>query len=197
MNILARAAEAIILDKGHYIIKKRIKKGYRIKNLDIKLRKERTNLEYKLITRARRIGVNVPSLMNKNTYEIRMEKIGGSAVKNILNKKNLEFIAKEIGRQLACLHKYDIVHGDLTTSNMIFFNNKVYFIDFGLGYFSQRIEDKATDLYLLKQAVMSKHAKFFNTFYNLIIKEYKKNYDNSENVLKRLETIEKRRRYTI
>ncbi len=197
MKILARAAEAIIIDKGRTIIKKRIKKGYRIKSLDLKLRKERTNLEYKLINKARRIGINAPSLVEKKNFEIIMEKLEGKQVKEVLNEENLSFIAQEIGRQLALLHKYDIIHGDLTTSNMIFFNNKIYFIDFGLGFFSQKIEDKATDLYLLKQSIMSKHAKFFNKFFNEIIKEYKKNYDNSENIMNRLKIIEKRRRYTI
>ncbi|MEZ5335421.1 MAG: RIO1 family regulatory kinase/ATPase [Methanolobus sp.] len=28
-----------------------------------------------------------------------------------------------------------MVHGDLTTSNLIFFNEKIYMIDFGLAFF--------------------------------------------------------------
>ena len=62
-----------------------------------------------------------------------------------------------IGESVARIHQKDIIHGDLTTSNMIFKNEKVFFIDFGLGYISRKIEDKAVDIHLLKQALEAKH----------------------------------------
>ncbi|MEI6850166.1 MAG: serine/threonine protein kinase, partial [archaeon] len=88
----------------------------------------------------------------------------------------------------------NIIHGDLTTSNMIYSKNEVYFIDFGLGYESSNIEDKATDLHLIKQALEAKHFKYFEKLFNSILKGYKisKNYSL---VVKRLEAVEKRGRY--
>ena len=67
---------------------------------------------------------------------------------------------------------------------------KLYFIDFGLGFFSTKAEDKAVDLHLLKQALESKHYKNFEKLYKTILKNYK-----HKDVLKRLEKVELRGRY--
>ena len=77
---------------------------------------------------------------------------------------------------------------------MIYSKNKVYFIDFGLGYESNKTEDKATDLHLIKQALEAKHFKFFESLFKSILKGYKISKNCSE-VLKRLEAVEKRGRY--
>ena len=77
-------------------------------------------------------------------------------------------ICKQIGKSIAKLHKNNIIHGDLTTSNMILKDNKTYFIDFGLGFISQRYEDKAVDLHLLKQALEAKHFRNWEVLFKEI-----------------------------
>jgi Kae1-associated kinase Bud32 len=91
------------------------------------------------------------------------------------------------------MHDKDIIHGDLTTSNMIL-KEKVYFIDFGLGFNSTRIEDKAVDLHLLRQAFESKHYKHFEEFFKEVLEGYKLS-KNWKEVLNRLEKVEMRGRY--
>jgi Kae1-associated kinase Bud32 len=204
MKIIQRGAEAIIYRTDDEIVKHRIKKGYRCKELDIELRKRRTKSESKLMIESRRIGVPTPKIIEIRDFEIVMEFINGEKVKDILDKIDKKIALKicdKIGLQIAKLHNYDIIHGDLTTSNFIFhpYSGKnefeIYFIDFGLGFYSNKIEDKAYDLYLLKQAIKTTHFINFKWLWNKIIKSYKKGYKDSDKVIKHFENIEKRGRY--
>jgi len=104
-------------------------------------------------------------------------------------------IYKKIGKSVAYLHSSGIIHGDLTTSNMIMAGGEIFFIDFGLGKVSTRIEDQATDLYLLYEAFKSTHFKILDEAWSMVLKTYKQNYLNADNVLKRIEKIKTRRRY--
>jgi len=204
MELIQRGAEAIIYRRNDEIVKRRIEKGYRCKELDEELRKRRTRSEAKLMTEARRIGVSVPKLVEIGEYEIVMEFVRGEKVKDVLDrvdKKTAYAICERIGSQIAKLHEYNIIHGDLTTSNFIFCSAtnsgsfEVYFIDFGLGFYSEKIEDKAYDLYLLKQAMKATHFANFKRLWNRVIKGYRKGYKDSGKVIKHLESIEKRGRY--
>jgi Kae1-associated kinase Bud32 len=124
--------------------------------------------------------------------------VDGILVKDFLNKakeKEIEKVCFEIGRMIGKLHGINIVHGDLTTSNMILKDNKIYFIDFGLGEFSERIEDKAVDLRLLHDAINATHSKILKLCWDNILKGYKKEYKNAKEVLFQLEKIKKRVRY--
>ena len=93
---------------------------------------------------------------------------------------NPEKICKQIGQSLAILHDNNIIHGDLTTSNLIYNQkqNKVYFIDFGLGFISSKIEDKAVDLHLIKEALEAKHSTIYEKAFESVLQGYKisKNY---------------------
>ena len=127
-----------------------------------------------------------------------MEHISGQRIKEFLmnaNKKDIERVCIEIGRLIGKLHSNGIVHGDLTTSNMILDNDKIYFIDFGLGEFTRRIEDFGVDLNLLDEALKSTHFKVSDFGWKTIIKGYKQEYSDAEKVLKQIEKIEKRARY--
>lgn len=194
-KIIGRGAEAIITRKGNNLIKDRIKKSYRIKIIDEKLRRQRTKKETKILEKASLI-IPVPKLIySDNIDKIEMEFIKGKKLSDHLDSlKNSDRICKQIGENIAKLHNQHIIHGDLTTSNMLFYKNKVYFIDFGLSFESQKIEDKATDLHLIKQALEAKHFKHYESFFNSILKGYKisKNY---KEIIKRLEAVEKRGRY--
>lgn len=67
---------------------------------------------------------------------------------------------KQLGALLAKLHDGGLIHGDLTTSNMLVrtVDSLVVMIDFGLAYFSTLPEDKGVDLYVLERALMSTHS---------------------------------------
>ncbi|MBI2043954.1 Kae1-associated serine/threonine protein kinase [Candidatus Pacearchaeota archaeon] len=200
-KILFRGAEAdiTIYERKNWIFKDRKPKSYRIKEIDDKIRKSRTKSEAKLIEKASKV-IPTPKIesdfSNKDDFRIIMENIEGKKLSEYLesfNDKKQKEILNQIGENLAKIHDIDIIHGDLTTSNMIF-KEKVYFIDFGLGFVSNKDEDKAVDLHLLKQALDSKHFKHSETFFNEIIKGYKIS-KTSTKVLERFKKVEQRGRY--
>jgi len=189
-----QGAEAIIKLKENVAIKDRIKKSYRVEQLDNKLRKQRTKREIKLLQKAFLL-IPVPKIIKSSEFSIELELIEGKKLSEHLDKlKNKNKIAEQIGKNIAILHDSNIIHGDLTTSNMILSKNKVYFIDFGLGFESNNIEDKAVDLHLIKQALEAKHFKFYEQLFSSILKGYKIS-KNSKEVIKRLEVVEQRGRY--
>lgn len=192
-NKIAQGAEAIIYKKDNEIIKERFEKTYRHPVLDLNLRKRRTVSETKLISEARRQRVNTPQIIDTTEFEMVMEFIPGDKVRDVLNKDNYQDICKKIGEQLSKLHNANVIHGDLTTSNFIWYDNKVYFIDFGLGSISKRVEDKAVDLHLMKQALESKHHEIWEKCFDIVIENY--DLPNKKEILERLKAIEKRGRY--
>ncbi|MBU3905138.1 MAG: Kae1-associated serine/threonine protein kinase [Nanoarchaeota archaeon] len=195
MNILKRGAEAILYKEDDQLVKERISKGYRISEIDNPLRKSRTKGEARLLSEARRAGVNAPKVFETDEFKIKMEFIDGIRIKELFSKKADLKIAEEIGKSVGLLHKNKIVHGDLTTSNMILKDDIVYFIDFGLGSQTQRIEDFATDLSVFKEAIKSTHFKDMESIWGSFIKGYKQTNTKSQEVLNILEKIEKRGRY--
>lgn len=194
--IIAKGAEAILEKEGNILVKQRVKKGYRIKQIDEKLRKSRTKQEARLIREAGRVGLSVPQIRDESKFEIKMDFVDGKKVKDVLSQENYVDIGRLVAKGVAKLHSNDIIHGDLTTSNMILKDNIIYFIDFGLGFQSQKIEDKAVDLYLLHEALESTHFSVLKKLWDLILETYEKNYSNADKVIKTLSSIEKRRRYT-
>ena len=194
MKLIAQGAESKLFLKENKVIKDRFKKHYRIKEIDEKLRKSRTKRESKILEKLSAINFPSPRLIETDKKEkIIMEHIEGKLVKDIL-EKDYKALSKEIGEKIAVLHNQNMIHGDLTTSNMIF-NKQIYFIDFGLSFFSHKIEDKAVDLHLLKQALESKHYKVWEKAFKLVLESYEKTAKDSEEIIKRLEKVEKRGRY--
>jgi len=191
-KIIAQGAEAIILKDNNKIVKDRIKKSYRIPELDEKLRKTRTKSEAKLIEKAGKI-ISVPKIIKTEKFKIEMDFIAGEKLSETLNsypeKKQFEIMQK-LGEEVSKLHENHIIHGDLTTSNTILKDNKIFIIDFGLGYVSQRIEDKAVDLHLIKQALEAKHYQNWEKLFSSFVKGYK-----DKEVLERLKKVESRGRY--
>lgn len=197
-KIIAQGAEAKIILSDKTITKDRISKLYRIKELDKRIRKSRTKAETKLLNKAAEI-VNIPTpiLEDKDKFQIKMRYIDGQKLSDYLDKFPLEqqkSLCKQIGQDVAKLHDADIIHGDLTTSNMILKNKIIYFIDFGLGYISHKFEDKAVDIHLFKQALEAKHFRNWETLFNEFKKGYEK-YNSSKTVFERLKAVEKRGRY--
>lgn len=216
MKVIARGAEAVLSRDGERLVKDRVSKGYRVPELDDKIRYQRTRTEERMLSRARRAGVNAPVVWEAGKSEIVMEFVKGITVKEGLNKlpkREQLRVYEQIGEAAAGLHRAGIMHGDLTTSNMILSPAKVadkgkgqaspgkagagtlYVIDFGLAKTSKKVEDQAVDLYLLYEALKAAHYRFLKEAWKNIIKAYKYNYTIADKVLERLEKIEKRRRY--
>lgn len=194
-NIIARGAEAILYKENDKLVKERIKKNYRLEALDKEIRKSRTRKEAKLL---QKVDFS-PKVFDVDEKEMKitMDFIDGKLVKDILDnlkKDEREKICEEIGENVAKLHNSDIIHGDLTTSNFIF-NKKVYFIDFGLGFVSKKIEDKAVDLHLLRQALESKHYIHVKKCFEDVLEGYKRISNSYNEIIKRLEKVEQRGRY--
>jgi len=192
-KIIAQGAEAKIILKENFITKNRIKKSYRLPELDKKIRKRRTKAEEKLLMKASKIIPSVKPLPTKEFHIIKMPFINGIKLSEELNNfelKKQKEIFKQIGKSISELHKEGLIHGDLTTSNMIYKNGEVYFIDFGLGFHSNKIEDKAVDIHVLKQALEAKHFQNWEKLFTAVKQGYK-----NKQVLERLKKVEKRGRY--
>ncbi|MGV8142399.1 MAG: KEOPS complex kinase/ATPase Bud32 [Candidatus Pacearchaeota archaeon] len=195
-KVIARGAEAVIIKKSKTVIKDRIEKTYRHPILDEKIRKLRTRAEARLLEKANNL-INVPKVLKVDEQKktIELEFISGKKLADIFDKqKEYISICKQIGKALAKLHDNNIIHGDLTTSNLLLKEKKVYFIDFGLGFQSHKVEDKAVDLHLIKQAFEARHPSIHISAYQAILQGYKSSI-NANKVLKHLEAVEKRGRY--
>jgi len=193
MKQISQGAEAIIYQDKDKIIKDRTSKSYRLPILDKRLRTRRTKSESKIMTKLKDI-IPVPKILDTdNEQKIEMEFIEGKKLSEHLETEDWKSVLKQLSESLTKLHNQDLIHGDLTTSNMILKGDKVYLIDFGLGFHSHKIEDKAVDLHLLKQALDAKHFSIFPEAFNIILKNYKAK--QSDLIIKRIETIEKRGRY--
>lgn len=197
-KIISKGAEAEIVLNKNIITKNRIPKTYRLKILDDKIRESRTKKEAKILTRAKEKNILVPKLIKQNKFSLELEYIGGDKLSEKLNnysaKKQSE-IMKNIGIEVSKLHKEDIIHGDLTTSNIILKNNKIYIIDFGLGFISKRIEDRAVDIYLIKRALEAKHYKNHEKLFDGFLLGYKINNKEYKEITDRLKKVETRGRY--
>ena len=205
-NLISKGAEANIYKSENKVLKDRIPKSYRHPKIDKMLRKRRTKSEVKLIEKASQL-IPVPKILvissNKSyketqhdNYKITMSYIKGKKLSESLENLDYKKVCKQIGINISKLHDSDIIHGDLTTSNMILClqTKKVYFIDFGLGFHSHRIEDKAVDLHLIKEALEARHPTIFQTAFKSILAGYKSS-KNYQKTIKQLEKVEKRGRY--
>ncbi|MBU2638759.1 MAG: Kae1-associated serine/threonine protein kinase [Nanoarchaeota archaeon] len=195
---IAQGAEAIIWLDGDRIVKERIKKMYRHEDIDSARRKKTTRFEARLMEKAGKI-IPVPKVHSScdKAMVIEMEFIEGKKLRDMvesMTKEERGDIFKRVGRKVAKLHNIDVIHGDLTTSNMIV-REKIYFIDFGLGFVSSKVEDKAVDLHLLKQALASKHHKQFEECFSAVMNGYKEEIKDFNAVEKRMKKVEERGRY--
>jgi N6-L-threonylcarbamoyladenine synthase/protein kinase Bud32 len=99
-----------------------------------------------------------------------------------------------MGEEIGKMHSFGIIHGDLTTSNMILDGDDVHLIDFGLGHFSKRVEDMATDLRVLQEALTSTHNRISGRCWSRVMSGYRTN-PSWEAVDRRMGKIESRGRY--
>lgn len=202
-DLIAKGAESNIVKSSYLgrdaVLKNRISKNYRIPEIDNKIRKARTKLEAKLLSDVKKAGVVTPILYGVDLHDktILMEEIKGDLVKDIIN----EDLAYEIGENIAKFHNLNIIHGDITSSNMMVNDkNQLVFIDFGLGRYSDLFEDKAVDLLVLKKSLQSidynTAIKIFDNVLEGYADEYKDDSLNREQIIKKINEIESRGRYT-
>ncbi|CAD8043343.1 unnamed protein product [Paramecium primaurelia] len=183
------------------ILKERLSKQYRLKALDDRITTERVKTESRLLSKARQLGVNVPHLYYVDNNQIIMMYIDGIKLKDYLNNLEKENKANEIqqiltlvAQDIAKLHNGGIIHGDLTTSNILVQNSKPYFIDFGLSYTKVGFaEDYAVDLYVLEKAFLSTHPTLENEF-QILLEEYKKLQTKGKEVDLKLREVRQRGR---
>ena len=188
-----QCAEAIVEIKGDLVYKRRIQKRYRVKEIDERIRRERTKSEAKLISEARRKGVPTPIIFDINDYELVMEKIEGDLAREVID----EPISKRIGEFVGILHKNSIIHSDLTTSNIIVNqddHNHVYFIDFGLSFIESSTEAKGVDVHVFFQSLCGTHESY-ERLKESFIEGYKRTFSDASQVLRRVKEIEQRGRY--
>jgi TP53 regulating kinase-like protein len=196
MKLLYQGAEAKLYKKTDSVVKDRFSKKYRHPSLDSKIRKARTKREAKVLLKLQELKFPCSHYIthDEKNMQVEMEFIEGPMLKEVF-EKDVKLHAQLIGKNIALLHKHGIIHGDLTTSNMILNNDQLHFIDFGLSFFSTKAEDMAVDLHVLKQALESKHYEVFEGAFAVVMKEYAKHHPDAQAVLKRLETVEKRGRH--
>ena len=192
-DLIAKGAESNIVKSDYLgrkaVVKDRVVKGYRIPEIDSKIRRARTKEEAKLLSDTKRAGVRTPVLYDVDLERkaITMEEIDGAMVKDVIN----DDLAFRIGEEISKLHSFDIIHGDITTSNIMFQDDSLVFIDFGLGRYSQLREDKAVDLLVLKKSLQSIDYNLALKYFDLVLKGY-----GDESILKTINDIESRGRYT-
>lgn len=204
VNPIAVGAEGVVTLTeflGRKAVKKtRVPKKYRHPILDERIRSVRTRNEVRVIRHARSDIVRTPVIydVNMSEYSITMEFIEGSTVKDALDSNQL--LAKEIcpiiGEVLADLHNRGISHGDLTTSNMILTDKgEICMTDMSLGNSKADTEEMGVDIRLLQRAFDSAHSEIENGF-EMILEEYVKHKKDANTVLRKIEEIRNRARYT-
>ena len=187
-----QCAEAIVEIEGDLVYKRRIEKRYRVREIDERIRRERTKSEAKLISEARRKGVPTPIIFDVNEYELVMEKIEGDLAREVIDDE----ISEQIGEFVGILHKNRIIHSDLTTSNIIVAgeNNRIYFIDFGLSFIESSTEARGVDVHVFFQSLKGTHESY-EQLKESFMTGYKRTFSQASQVLKRAEEIECRGRY--
>jgi TP53 regulating kinase-like protein len=206
-RLLAKGAEAsLFLQQWHgrvVVVKSRLPKAYRPVKLDQTIRRYRTVHEPQLMHDAKLAGVPTPTILqvDVDAAVIVMEYVEGQQVKQLLDHAQpttRAVICTQIGQLIGRLHKSGLIHGDLTTSNMIQTpTGKIVFVDFGLGDRSTELEAQGVDLHLLRRALQSTHFGYAEDCFAAVLAGYRQEVgsDVLEEVLCKIREIEKRGRY--
>ena len=185
------------------MMKKRLPKKYRLSELDEQIKTYRTIHEPQLIHEAKKTGVPTPTifLVDVKNATIIMEFIEGKQVKQLLSKiskSERQHLCFRIGELIGRFHKNGIIHGDLTTSNMILNSEgKIFFVDFGLGEKSKEPEARGVDLHLMKRALQSTHYQFAEECFKSVMRGYSAvlGAEETGKVLEKIREIGRRGRY--
>ncbi len=187
---IGRGAEAVITVEGGVVRKARPAKSYRQKELDERIRQERTLREARIMSEARRMGVLTPIICDISRFELMMEEVAGPRLKDVID----EDLCRRVGEMVGRLHQGGIIHGDLTTSNMIITEGKICLIDFGLSFHDKTVEAQGVDVHVFFQTLESTHDRP-EELKEAFRAGYLHNYAQAEAVLERVREIKARGRY--
>jgi TP53 regulating kinase-like protein len=190
MAVEKRGAEAVVLIDEDKVIKTRMKKDYRIKELDERLRTERTRAEAKIMSEARKLGIPTPIIYDVGRFDLVMEVIDGQPLKDVIDEAR----SRKAGVLVGKLHSGGIIHGDLTTSNMLVQGDRIYLIDFGLSFWDEMLESRGVDVHVYYQTIISSH-KEHEKLMAAFAKGYRSSFKGADDVLERVREIEYRGRY--
>jgi TP53 regulating kinase and related kinases len=208
VKLLYRGAEADVY-RGDWcglpaVYKLRKPLEYRHPELDNLIRGQRTVHEAQMIHLSKLAGVSAPHLYYLSPPEalLVMEFVKGERLKTLLlepglTKARAAALGEEFGRSIARLHAAGIMHGDLTTSNVIVDGDVLSLIDFGLAIHSQRLEDQAVDLRLIKETLTGAHNAVSKRFMQSLLSGYSSvlGSERAEAATRKLAEIERRGRY--
>jgi N6-L-threonylcarbamoyladenine synthase/protein kinase Bud32 len=194
-ELLESGAEAVVyLEEGpggeKVLVKERVPKAYRLKEIDGRIRKERNRTEARLMSEARRAGVPTPIIYDVEDFKLKMQYIEGAPIKYLITPE----VSEKVGELVGKLHSAGIVHGDLTTSNLLLSVSRLYLLDFGLAYFEKSLEARGVDVHVLFQTFESTH-RDSEALKEAFEKGYGSTFIEAADVLKRVEEIKKRARY--
>jgi TP53 regulating kinase-like protein len=207
MVLIKKGAEASLYleywNNRKVIMKRRHPKKYRIPELDLLIRSQRTLHEPNIIHNAKEAGVPTPTIFMVDVADsnIIMEFVEGKQIKEVLDavsKEERMNVCKIIGELIGRLHGNGIIHGDLTTSNMILTPyGKVVFVDFGLSERSIELEPMGVDLHLMKRTLQSTHYKYAKECFKAVMDGYEESLgkEDTKKVRVKIREIEKRGRY--
>ncbi len=207
MRLIYRGAEADVFE-GQWcglpaVYKVRNPLPYRLPELDNLIRSQRTVREAETIHAAKQAGVRSPHIYYLSGHEalLVMEYVRGERLKTLLDKvseREATEVAGDLGRSIGALHGQGIVHGDVTTSNVIVEGTgAVRLIDFGLAGHSKRLEDHAVDLRLIKETLTAAHHDLSKTFMDGLMRGYGSALGRAraKAAARKLAEIERRGRY--
>jgi len=203
-KLIARGAEAdLVLTEWNgltALVKTRKPKPYRHPELDRQMRRSRTKAEADIIHRVKEAGVPTPLLyqVDPENAVIVMEYIDGVKVRDLVDRISDEerrtlFI--RIGRYAGMLHRAGVIHGDLTTSNIIKCGDRIVFIDFGLSEVSAEVEKRGVDLNLMNRMLTSTHYRYQELLLEAFKAGYRETNPEAEEALQRMEEVARRGRY--
>jgi len=206
-TLMKKGAEAsLFLAEWHgkrVVVKARLPKTYRPAQLDLSIRNHRTVREPQLMHEAKKAGVPTPTIfmVDVKNSAITMEYIEGKQIKTLLDglpNRERHALSVKIGELIGRLHAHGIVHGDLTTSNMILTaEDRIFLVDFGLGDRTSETEARGVDLHLMRQALQSTHFQCAEECFNAVLEGYAAvlGAETAEKVLDKIKEIQKRGRY--
>ena len=204
-RVIAKGAEADLVfmewNGLKALAKRRNPKRYRHPELDLRMRKTRTKTEADIIHRAKMSGVPTPLLYQVDPDEavIVMEYIEGVKVRDAvdgLTDRERRKLFKRIGGYAGRLHGAGVIHGDLTTSNILKQGDRLVFIDFGLAEVSTEVEKRGVDLNLMDRMLTSTHYRHREELLAAFLEGYRGALgEEAEEAVTRMIEVARRGRY--
>jgi TP53 regulating kinase-like protein len=207
LRVIYLGAEALVAE-GEFlgyeaVFKLRLRKPYRVPELDREIIRRRTLTEARLLLALRELGVRVPAVLYVDPVEglIVMEKVRGRTILSAassLSRDELCSAMSKVGVELAKMHKGGVAHGDVTTANMVLTDSSdVYLVDLGLAKHAEDLEDLAVDVHLLIRVLESSHYAVKDEMFKCFLGGYREvlGEDLTRAILEKVREIRLRGRY--